>query len=249
MTTIARIGAEARAASRSFLRRRTAVFFTFGFPLILVGIFGAVVGADPTGSGLFGHPTGYYVPGYLSVIVLFTPLTRVGSSIARHRDGRRFEKLATTPLNRFEWLAAHIVVNAGIILAASVVVLAALSVLTDATTVFVPLVVPFVVLAVVVFCGLGAVLGRVADSQDGVVAASNAVALPMVFLSETFVAPELLPAWFRPLVALSPLTYFARGVRAVTYLRAPATRELLVLAALAGLLFVVGGLAVPQTEA
>lgn len=249
MTAIARVGAEASAASRSFLRRRTAVFFTFGFPLILVAIFGAVIQTNPAGSGLFGHPAGYYVPGYLAVIVLFTPLTRVGSTIARYREGRRFEKLATTPLTRFEWLAAHTLVNAGIILVASAVVLAVLTVITDASIVFSPLLVPFVVLAVVVFCGLGAVLGRLADSQDGVVAASNAVALPLVFLSETFVSPALLPAWFRPAVALSPLTYFARGVRAVTYLRSSAATHLLVLGVLAICFFVVGAVAVPQGDA
>lgn len=63
MTVVGRVGAEASAASRSFLRRRTAVFFTFGSPLILAAILGAVVQTNPTGSGLFGHPTGYYVPG------------------------------------------------------------------------------------------------------------------------------------------------------------------------------------------
>jgi len=79
--------------------------FTFFFPVILVVIFGALVQTQPTGGGLFAEPAGYYIPGYLAVVVLFTPLSRVGSEIARHRDGGRFEKLATTPLSRVEWLA------------------------------------------------------------------------------------------------------------------------------------------------
>ncbi|MFB6108360.1 MAG: ABC transporter permease [Haloplanus sp.] len=245
MTALARILAEAGTEWRSFLRRRTAVFFTFGFPLILVAIFGAVVQTNPTGGGLFGHPTGFYVPGYLAIVVLFTPLSRIGSSIARYEDGHRFEKLATTPVSRSEWLAAHTLVNTGVILVASAIVLVVLELL-GGNIVLSPLLVPFVVLAVVVFCGLGAVLGRVADSQDGVVAASNAVALPLVFLSETFVTPDLLPSWFRPVVELSPLTYFARGVRNATYLHRPAGFDLLVLAALAVAFFVVGSYAVPQ---
>src|SRR6056297_179180 len=100
MSFSTRVEAEMSVAWRSFVRRRTAVFFTFGFPLILVAIFGAVVQTNPTGGGLFGHPTGFYVPGYLAIIVLFTPLSRIGSSIARYREGHRFEKLATTPLSR-----------------------------------------------------------------------------------------------------------------------------------------------------
>jgi len=247
MSSVLRVGSEARTAWCSFLRRRTAVFFTFGFPLILVAIFGVVVQTNPTGSGLFGHPTGYYVPGYLAIIVLFTPLTRIGSSIARYREGNRFEKLSTTPATPAEWLAAHTLVNVGIILLASAVVLGVLEFLTGWSVVLSPLLVPFVVFAVVMFCGLGAVLGRVADSQDGVVAASNAVALPLVFLSETFVAPEMLPAWFRPAVGLSPLTYFARGVRKVTYLQESGLSELFVLALLAAVFFGLGAYAIPQS--
>ncbi len=75
------------------------------------------------------------------------------------------------------------------------------------------LLLPFVGLGVALFCAVGAMLGSLADSQDGVIAASNGLALPLLFLSETFVpdtAPAWLPTW------LSPLTYFSRGVRAAT---------------------------------
>jgi len=102
----------------------------------------------------------------------------------------------------------------------------------------------------VLFCGLGAIIGRVADSQDGVIAASNAIALPLLFLSETFVTPELLPVWFRPALGLSPLTYVARGIRAVTYPEATTTAlpNLLVVAVLALVFFLAGAYAVPRTD-
>jgi len=253
-----RVRAEASAAWRSFVRRRTAVFFTFFFPVILVLIFGALVGTT-AGGGLFTEPPAYYLPGYLAVVVLFTPLSRVGSEIARHREGNRFEKLATTPLSRAEWLLAQTLVNVAIIGLAALLIFGLVVLVTGAEVVLSPaltLVVPFVALAVALFCGLGAVLGRVADSQDGVVAASNAIALPLLFLSETFVTPDLLPEWFVPLLDLSPLTYFSRGVRAVT---APATvagvsesgstgADLAVLAALAVAFFTAGALAIPRTD-
>jgi ABC-2 type transport system permease protein len=256
VTATGRVRAEAGAAWRAFLRRRTAVFFTFFFPVILVVIFGALVGTTPAGGGLFTEPPAYYLPGYLAVVVLFTPLSRVGSEVARHREGNRFEKLATTPLSRAEWLLAQTLVNVAVIGLAALVIVALVVLVTGATVARSPalaLVVPFVALAVALFCGLGAVLGRVADSQDGVVAASNAVALPLLFLSETFVPPSLLPAWFVPLMDLSPLTYFSRGVRAVT---APSTVpgaatptvDLAVLAALAVALFAAGAVAIPRTD-
>jgi len=250
-----RVRAAAGAAWASFLRRRTAVFFTFLFPVLLVVIFGALVETGG-GGGLFARPPGYYVPGYLAVVVLFTPLSRVGSTVARHRDGNRFEKLATTPLTRADWLLAHTLVNVVVIGAAALLILGLVVALTGAGVGPSPLLVPFVAAGVALFCGFGAILGRVASSQDGVVAAANAVALPLVFLSETFVPPEMLPAWFRPYVALSPLTYFARGVREASY-APPGTLatwgadplpDLAVLAGLAVLFFVAGAYALPRTD-
>ncbi|WP_435147516.1 ABC transporter permease [Halobaculum sp. P14] len=261
MSRIDRVRAEATASARSFLRRKTAMFFTFFFPVILVVIFGALVRTRPGGGGLFAQPAAYYVPGYLGTVVLFTPLSRVGSEIARHRDGNRFEKLATTPLTRADWLLAHTAVNVGVIGVAAALILALTLLLTGATLPLTPtllLLVPFVVVDVVLFCGFGAVLGSLADSQDGVIAASNTIALPLLFLSDTFVGPELLPSWFLPAMNLSPLTYFARGVRAVVYPAGVAAADPsalgivadygVPLAALAALFFAAGAYAIPRTD-
>jgi ABC-2 type transport system permease protein len=256
-----RLRAEFSAASQAFLRRRTAVFFTFFFPVIIVVIFGVLVQTQPTGGGLFAEPAGWYLPGYLAVVVLFTPLSRVGSEVARHREGNRFEKLATTPLTRAEWLLAQTLVNVLVIGAAGLLLLGLLVVATSATIRMSPLVallVPFVVAGVALFCAVGSLLGSYADSQDGVIAASNGIAIPLLFLSETFVPPDLLPAWLP--TELSPLTYFARGVRAVTYspdggqsatVGASAGEPVLnlaVLAVVAGAVFVAAAVALPRTD-
>ncbi|ELZ85595.1 ABC-type transport system permease [Haloferax elongans ATCC BAA-1513] len=251
MSALTRVASEFVASWHSFLRRRTAVFFTFFFPAIIVVIFGALVQTQPTGGGLFAEPKEYYIAGYLAVVVLFTPLSRVGSTIARHRDGNRFEKLATTPLTRAEWLLAHSLVNV-VVIGLAALLLLGLSVLVTGASIPVSAatlaVIPFVALGVTLFCGLGAIIGSLADSQDGVIAASNAIALPLLFLSETFVTPDLLPAWFVPALNLSPLTFFARGVRALTYSGGEWTTNLGILAALSVAFFVAGTLVIPQTD-
>jgi ABC-2 type transport system permease protein len=254
-----RLVAATTAAAKSFLRRRTAVFFTFLFPLLIVVIFGVLVETEAGGGGLFAEPPGWYVAGYLAVVVLFTPLSRVGSEVARHRDGNRFEKLATTPLSRSEWLLAQTLVAVLVIGAAALSILG-LILATTATEISVEpatlFVVPYVGVGVALFCGLGALLGRLADSQDGVVAASNTIAIPLVFLSETFVPVSMLPDWLP--TELSPLTYFARGVREVTYggggetlatWNAPdPVANLAVLSVLAVVAFALGALALPVTD-
>lgn len=242
MSRFGRVGAEFRAASASFVRRRTAVFFTFFFPAILIVIFGALVGTQA--GGLFAEPPAYYVPGYLTVVVLFTPLSRVSSSVTRHREGRRFEKLATTPLTPGEWLLAHTLVNGVLVGVASILVLGLVILLTPAKIVISPALIPFIGLGATLFCGVGALIGRGSGSQDGAIAASNGIGLPLLFLSETFVPPHLLPAWFRPIIDLSPVTYFARGSRAAI-MGTDWTISLAILGVLAVVGFAAGAVALP----
>ncbi|WP_435360710.1 ABC transporter permease [Haloarchaeobius sp. DFWS5] len=257
MTAVSRVRSEAVAAWHSFLRRRVAVFFTFFFPVLLVGIFGALVQTNPAGGGLFAEDPAYYVPAYLAVVVLQTPLSRMGAEVARHREGSRFEKLATTPLSRAEWLAAHTLVNTAIIGIAGVVLLGLTVALTGADVTYSPLILAYVLLGVATFCGVGSMLGALSDSQDGAVTAANAVGLPLLFLSETFVPPSMLPDWFHPIVALSPLTYFAQGLRQVMWagsetgtvvLGLDGIQSLAVLGVLAVLFFGLGAKVIPQTD-
>ncbi|MFW5918774.1 MAG: ABC transporter permease [Halanaeroarchaeum sp.] len=250
-----RVRSEAAASFKTFVRRRTAVFFTFVFPVVLVVIFAGLVQSDGAGSGLFSRPTGYYVPGYLAVVVLFTPLSRVGSEVARYRETNRFEKLATSPLTRFEWLAAQSVVNVTLILVASALLLGLLF-LFGTSVPLSPWLLLYVVVGSIVFCGIGALVGSAAASQDGAISLSNGIALPTLFLSETFLAPSRFPPWFEPATLLSPLTYFSRGVRAAVYVPDPnqigpalgVVGHLAVLTALAVLFFVAGGMALSWTE-
>lgn len=218
MSRLGRIRAATQAGWHSFLRRRTAVFFTFFFPAIIVVIFGLLVETQAGDGGLFAEPAEWYIAGYITVVVLFTPLSRVGSEVARHRTGSQFEKLATTPLRRWEWLFAQTLVNTVVIGLASLLLVGLVIVGTNASlpaSAELVLLVPFVVVGVALFCGVGAILGVIADSEDGVIAASNGLALPLFFLSEAFVTREMLPGWL-PIEA-SPVTHLSRGLRELTY--------------------------------
>jgi len=243
-----RVYGEAKAEWKSFLRKPAAVFFTFVFPAILVGIFAFVVGG--AGGGFFDRPQGYYYPGYLAFVVLLTPLSRLSSTVARGRDSRRFEKLATTPLRRVEWLAAHVLVNGALILLACVLitfllVVAGVSLSPSLGAVAVTAVA--VVLGVVGFCGVGAVIGSLVSSEDGAIAASNGVGFPTLFLADTFVAPESLGVG-EPVAALLPLTYFSRAVRGATFSGEPTLVHLVVLVSFAVVSFSVGAYALPWRD-
>lgn len=249
MSRRTRIGTEVRAATRTFLRRRTAVMFTFVFPLILVVIFGALISTEPGGGGLFTEEPAYYLPGYLAVVVLFTPLSRLAAEVIRQRMSNRFEKLATTPLTRWEWLLAHTLVTAALVTVASVLIVVVLAVVAGTPIPRSPLVLVFIVLGVGTFSGIGAILGRIAGTQDGAIAAANTLALPLLFLAETFIPPALFPEWFQPVIPVLPLTPFTRGVRSLITGTGTWMPELAYLTVLAVGFFAVGAAVLPRSEA
>ena len=241
------IQAETHAALLTFFRRPTAMMFTFLFPVILVVIFGALIRSEPTNGGLFTEPATYYIPGYLAVVVLFTPLSRISATVVRYRNGRQFEKLATTPLTRTDWLIAHTIVTIGVVMVAAVLILVLIAILTEATFPWSPVLVPFVIVGTALFAGIGACIGRLMSTEDGAIAVANTIALPMLFLADTFVPPALLPEWFSPVIALMPLTYFSRGVRAATMETNGWMGELVILLILAAVAMGLGRIAIPRS--
>ncbi|MFP4633276.1 MAG: ABC transporter permease [Halobacteriota archaeon] len=245
MSRLRRVKTEAVAEMRSFTRKPAAVFFTFVFPLILIAIFAVFVEAD---EGLFARSQAYYLPGYLGFVVVLTPLSRVGSTVARGRDHRRFERLAATPMTQWEWFVAHAAVNAAFVLLASTAIYVVLSAVSGEMRPS-PAAALFVVCAATFFCGLGAVFGRLARSEDGAIAMSNGVGFPLLFLGDTFLSRESLPEFAVPLTEFNPLTPFSRGVRVSTGVvdgEVGLYLAVVVGLAVAGVVF--GGFAVPWRE-
>lgn len=243
MSRTGRLRAELTAEGRAFTRRRTALFFTFVFPVLIVLAF---AGAIRAGEGSFlGEEAAYFLPGYLALVFVFAPLSRVDGSVPRDRAAGRLEKLATTPLRRWEWLLARVVVTGGLGAIPATVGLAIGVAVTPATIALSPWVVPLSGALVVTFAGVGAIVGRIADSEDGAIALGNAIGFPIVFFSETLVPPSVVPGGLRPVLELSPVTHYARAVRAAFAGGQPAPEAVAVVGVVAVVSFIVGVALVP----
>ncbi|MFP4590095.1 MAG: ABC transporter permease [Halobacteriales archaeon] len=243
MSRVDRLRAEVRLEYRSFVRRRTALFFTMVFPVLVVVAFALAIRA---GDGRFlGAEASYFLPGYLALMLVFAPMSRLSGSVPRDREAGRLEKRATTPLRRWEWVTARVVVVSALAAVPALAVLLVGATLTSATAAPSPWLVPLGLAVVTTFAGVGVVIGRLSDSEDGAIAVSNAIGFPLVFLSDTLLPPSVLPGWAEGVLVLSPVTHFARACRAALAGGQPGLVELVVLAAVAVGAFVVGVVALP----
>lgn len=244
MSRRSRLTAAVLAEYRSFVRRRTALFFTLVFPVLIVFVFAAAIRA---GDGAFlGADAAYFVPGYIALVIVFAPLSRVAGSVPRDRETGRFEKLSTTPLRPWEWLASRAIVAGGLATGPVIAVVLLAVWLTPATIVPSPWIVPLAAAIVVTFAGIGAIIGRVADSEDGAIAIGNAIGFPIVFFSDTLMPPAVLPSIALPLLELSPVTHFARATRAVLGGHSPGTLELFIVIVVGVAVFAIGVRSLPR---
>jgi ABC-2 type transport system permease protein len=120
------------------------------------------------------------------------------------------EQLMVTPLRVHEIMFAKILTTAIVVLAASyigifTVVIGLKNIPMRGSILYFTL-----VTAVFLFTssGLGLLISTVANNLSETILVTFIVLIPVMFLSGTWTPPEAMPDWLRPLIYLSPLTYY-----------------------------------------
>ncbi len=209
-----RIGLELRL----FFRERQQVVFSFAYPVVMMVVFGSVLGGDVLPGGV-PFPQ-YFLAGIAATGIMLSSFQAIGTSIAAERENGQLERLqllGTPPL-------AYFAGKAGQVLATTAAQLAILLPVahyaydvplpTEASTV------------ADVRCGsrrsgglAGTVLGIAASALRGTAASVGtgiaAFAVVLQFFSGVFFAFPELPSWMQQVAALLPLKWLTQGMRSV----------------------------------
>lgn len=178
----------------------------------------ALAGAAPIASEevrLPAAPTygAFLLPGVVGLAVLTVGLPLGFASVVELRQHGLMERLAVSPMTRREWLLARMLGASAVALAAAtLLILVAWLALGLRPTLSVPVVL-LVVAGTLVFSGLGALLGGAVRRPETGSALLNLLLLPIVLLSGSFFATEVLPAPLLWLSSASPLTHLNAGLR------------------------------------
>jgi ABC-2 type transport system permease protein len=173
---------------RTFWRNPVSAFFAFLFPIIFLVVFATLFKNSTANVG--GRTVAYddyYIPALTTFGVIGACFTNIAASLSLRRDSGVLKRLRGTPLPPWAFIG-------GVVLSSLIVAL----LLTTLTVVFGILVygvhVPqhlaavAVTLAVgaIVFCALGLAMTVAIPNADAAPAVTNAVLLPLVFISGTF---------------------------------------------------------------
>jgi ABC-2 type transport system permease protein len=195
-----------RLERRMFWRNPTAAFFNFLFPLILLGLFGAVFADDQANLNVI-------VPGIAGMAVMATTFTALAFNLTFNREQGILKRIRGTPLptpHYFGGLIGSAVTNA-IIQVLLVVALGHILYGVDWPHDWFALAF-FTLLGVTAFGGLGIAFAQVIPNFDAAPAYVNAVFLPAIFISGVFYDSSHLPAALKGLAEALPLKHVIDGL-------------------------------------
>jgi ABC-2 type transport system permease protein len=195
-----------RLERKLFWRNPSAAFFNFLFPLILLGLFGAVFSGQQKNLDVI-------VPGIAGMSVMSTTFTALAFNMTFLREQGVLKRIRGTPLPAGVYLGG---------LAASAITntLLQVAIITVAGKAFFGLPWPrdwaelvlFVAAGVVCFASLGVALSHAIPNFDSAPAYVNAIFLPTIFISGVFYDARDAPTFIKDIAEVLPLKHVIDGI-------------------------------------
>ena len=197
---------------RTFWRDPAALFFTAILPVIFLVVFVGIFGNEETDAGL--RLSTYYVPGILGLAVISATFVNLAITLTTLREDGVLKRLRGTPLPVPVFVAGRVVTS--FVLAGILVVLLA-SIGRVGYGVSLPgASLPAFLLALLVgtaaFCCLGIAVTRIIPTQKAAPAVTNAIVLPLYFVSGTFFPVDDAPSWTRAVARVFPIRHFGEAL-------------------------------------
>jgi ABC-2 type transport system permease protein len=207
---------------RGYWRSGDAVFFTFLFPIVMLGIFSAAFSDSPeitAGPGSESIPfSAYYLPSMLAAGLLLSGVQNLAVDIATERGDGTLKRLGGTPLSPVSYFIGKIglVLVTGVLQATLLLVFAAtllqVELPDDADS--------WATFAWVFVLGLStsALLGIAMSALPRTAKSATAVIIPILlvlqFISGIYLPFYQLPDWMQSIASIFPLKWMAQGMRA-----------------------------------
>jgi ABC-2 type transport system permease protein len=213
--------AQIAAQLRVFLRIPVALFFTVALPLIIVVLFNLVFGGAgatvETSTGDWSIQQ-FYVAALAAFEVVSATFTNLANMIPDRRQDGVMKRWRGTPLPSSIYLSGF--VGAGLIIA-----IAGFALIVGVGFAFynleidvakIPALVVAILLGTMAFSALGVAVAGLIRSQEAAPAVTNAIILPMAFISNTFIAVDEsgMPRWLDIVSRVLPLRPFVESVQA-----------------------------------
>jgi ABC-2 type transport system permease protein len=198
-----------RFDQRVFWRNPASVFFTVLLPLIFLFIFATIFGNEEIEERSVKTTT-YYVPAIISLAVISATTVSLAINLTEDRERGLLKRVRGTPLPTTVFVAGR-VGNSLVISLLMVVLVAILGRLVydvslpDRT---IPAVLLTLTVGAFAFSCLGFALTAMIPSEDAAPAVTNAIMLPLYFVSGVFIPDSEIPSGVLQVADIFPVRHF-----------------------------------------
>ena len=198
-----------RYDQKKFWRNPASVFFTVMLPVVFLVIFNVIFGSDEIKGLGIGMAT-YYVPAIVSLAVIAATTQSLAVNLVSDREGGILKRVRSTPLPPWVFIMSRV----GNSLTISVLMVILVSLLGWAIWgVEIPWSNSLAVLVTLIvgafsFSCLGFALAALIPSEEAAPAITNAVILPLYFISGIFIPETEIPDGVLAFADLFPIRHF-----------------------------------------
>jgi ABC-2 type transport system permease protein len=185
---------EFRYDQKVFWRNSASVFFTVMLPLIFLFIFATIFGNDEI-EELGVNTTTYYVPAIVTLAVIAATTVALATNLTTDRERGLLKRVRGTPLPTPVFVSGR-VGNSLLISLLMVVLIAVLGRLVYGVSLpdqTIPALLVTIAVGAFAFSCLGFAFTTIIPSEDAAPAVTNAIVLPLYFISGVFIPDSEIP--------------------------------------------------------
>jgi ABC-2 type transport system permease protein len=201
----------------AFARNGQSRFFTLALPVLFLVIFGSVFGGANHSVKVSGGtiPTSaYYVPGIITLGIIAAAFVNLVISVTAQRETGVLKRRRATPVPATAIIAGRSLtaVVAALFITTVLLVIGWIFFKAHVPAHAAPALVVTIVVGTIAFCCMGYALASVIRNEDAAQPITQAVMLPLYFISGVFVAVTTLPHWLVDIADIFPVRHLAAAL-------------------------------------
>jgi ABC-2 type transport system permease protein len=201
----------------AFMRNRQSRFFTLALPVLFLVIFSSVFGGSNNTVKVAGGtvPTSvYYVPGIIALGIISASFVNLVISVTAQRETGVLKRRRATPVPAVSIIAGRALtaIVTAMLITVVLLVIGWIFYKAHVPGKTAPALAVTIVIGAVSFCCMGFALASVIRNEDAAQPITQAVMLPLYFISGVFVPITVLPHWLVDVADVFPVRHLAAAL-------------------------------------
>ena len=213
MSRLARLRHQTAFDLLVFRRNPAGVFFAAVLPVIFLVLFTSMFGNELMADGV--RIATLYVPGILALAIVSATTVNLAITMTTRRERGMLKRVRGTPTPPSVFIASQALTGLTISVLMTLLIIVIGRVAYDVTFNLdsLPSLAITIVIGAMSFSALGLALTAACPSEDAAPAVTNAIMLPLYFISDVFIPGDDVPAAISTIASIFPIQHLSRSLQ------------------------------------